>query len=129
MLDPPDDEAVMSADDVSGARERVIPMPQSRRPTIRRISQLMLAMLCFAVGVFFINEISSPDPVTNRRRVLLAVFVGLMFVLAFMHLVIYSLGVKLRKVGGVPESQRSWARSVNQESDLPGGDHANTQQP
>ncbi|MGO9463111.1 MAG: hypothetical protein ACLQIB_31775 [Isosphaeraceae bacterium] len=92
----------MAPDDASETSDRADPIPQPRRTTFGRISQLVLAMFYFAAGAILINRILSPDSVTTRRQMLLAGLVGLMFLLASVHLVIYRLGLKLQKGAACP---------------------------
>jgi hypothetical protein len=90
----------VAPDDASETNERADAMP--RRTMIGRISQLVLAMFYSAAGAILINEFRSPDAVTTRRRALLAVLVGLMLLLALLHLVIYRLGLKPLKGAACP---------------------------
>ncbi len=97
-----DGEAVVAPDDSCEANERADARPRRRRTAIGRISQRVLAILYVVAAAILINEILSPGAVSARRRVLFAVPVGLMFLLAVVHLVIYRLGSKLPKGAACP---------------------------
>jgi hypothetical protein len=97
----------MASDDASETRDRAEPLPQRRRTPIGRISQLVLATFYFAAGTIVTMELLSADTVTPGRRVLLVGSIGLMLLLACIHIVVFRLGLKLRKGSGPPASQPS----------------------
>ena len=84
------------ADEVPETTERMELMPQRRRTPVG-MTQLVLAMFDLAAGTMLTIELLSTDAVTARRPVLLAGALGLMLLLAVIHLVIFRLGLKLSK--------------------------------
>jgi hypothetical protein len=97
----------MASDGASENRERAETLPQGRRTPVGRISQLVLATFYFAAVTILTIELLSADTVTPGRQVLLAGLIGLMLLLACIHIVIFWLGLKLRKGAGPPASQPS----------------------
>jgi hypothetical protein len=97
----------MASDDASETRDRAEPLPYRRRTPIGRISQLVLATFYFAAGTILTMELLGADTVTRGRQILLAGLIGLMLLLACIHIAVFWRGLKLRKGRGSPASQPS----------------------
>ncbi len=97
----------MASDDASETRKSAEPLPHRRRTPVGRISQLVLATFYFAAGTILTMELLSADTVTPGRQMLLAGSIGLMLLLACIHIAVRWRGLKLRKEGGPPASQPS----------------------
>jgi hypothetical protein len=80
--------------------EQVMAISQPRRITLRRILQLVAAVFYAYAGVLLINEALIRDKMTTRGWVMLGGAIGLMFLLAVIHLVVFILSWKL--------AARSW---------------------
>ena len=86
-------------------KRRALAAPAS--DTCRAISQLVLATFYFAAGTILTMELLTADTVTPGRQMLLAGSIGLMLLLACIHIAVRWRGLKLRKEGGPPASQPS----------------------
>jgi hypothetical protein len=89
---------------VSETSERAYSMPQRRRIPVRSIAQPGLAALYLATAAMLTSKLLSTSSNSVLGRVGLAGLVALMLLLAFVHLVIFGLGLRLRKKNDRPAS-------------------------
>lgn len=87
----------MAADELCETSDPADHVPQQHRTTFRRMSQLVLATGYFAAGTILSNELLTRETLTTRQRLCYVSLICLMFLLGFVHVMVFRYALKRSK--------------------------------